>query len=107
MTRIVLVRAMLVLSRMRARLGFIATVAKTISERGRSAAETDRGRDRAMPTLQAMPTLLDEWEHQRSASGSLQPQGSLLDQFHSLTPGAIAMRRLRHLREIVGWIRKL
>jgi len=60
-----------------------------------------RGRD------QAMPTLLDEWEHQTSASGSLQPQGSLLDQFHSVTPGAIALRRLRHLREVVGWIRKL
>jgi len=101
MIRIVLVRAMLARLMPRATLGFIAKVAKTISERGRSAAATDRGRD------QAMPTLLDEWEHQRSASGSLQPQGSLLDQFHSLTPGAIAMRRLRHLREIVGWIRKL
>jgi hypothetical protein len=30
-----------------------------------------------------------------------------MDQFQSLTPGAIAMRRLRHLREVVGWIRKL
>ena len=101
MTRIVLVRAMLARLMPRATLGFIAKVAKNISERGRSAAETYRGRD------QAMPTLLDEWEHQRSASGSLQPQRPLIDQFHSLTPGAIAMRRLRHLREIVGWIRKL
>jgi hypothetical protein len=84
-----------------AALGFIAKVAKNISERGRSAAEIDRGRGHAMPTL------LEEWEHQTSASGSLQPQGSLLDQFHSVTPGAIAMRRLRHLREVVGWIRKL
>ena len=84
-----------------ASLGFIAKVAKNISERGRSAAETYRGRG------QAMPTLLDEWEHRTSASGSLQHQGSLLDQFHSVTPGAIALRRLRHLREVVGWIRKL
>ena len=84
-----------------AALGFIAKVAKNISERGRSAAEIDRDRGHAMPTL------LEEWEHQTSASGTFQPQGSLLDQFHSVTPGAIAMRRLRHLREVVGWIRKL
>ena len=84
-----------------ASLGFIAKVAKNISERGRSAAEICQGRD------QAMPTLLDEWEHRTSASGSLQPQGFLMDQFRSLTPGAIAMRRLRHLRQVVGWIRKL
>jgi hypothetical protein len=84
-----------------AALGVIAKVERNVSEKGRSAAESYRGRD------QAMPTLLDEWEHQTSASGSLQPQGSLLDQFHSVTPGAIALRRLRHLREVVGWIRKL
>ena len=33
-----------------AALGFIAKVAKNISERGRSAAEIDRGRGHAMPT---------------------------------------------------------
>ena len=84
-----------------ASLGFIAKVAKHLNERGRSAAEIDQGRGRAMPTL------LDAWRHQRSASGSFQLQEPLLDQFQSVTPGAIAMRRLRHLREVVGWIRKL
>jgi hypothetical protein len=38
---------------------------------------------------------------------SLHRPPSLMDQFQSLTPGAIALRRLRHLREVVGWIRKL
>ena len=84
-----------------AMLGFIAKVAKNIRQRGRSAAEIDQGRGRAMPTL------LDAWGHRRSASGSLHPQGPLLDQFHAVTPGAIALRRLRHLRQVVGWIRKL
>src|SRR5690242_243406 len=84
-----------------AMLGFIAKVANNVSQRGRSAAEIDRGRG------QAMPTLLDAWGHQRSASGSFQPQEPLLDQFHAVTPGAIALRRLRHLRQVVGWIRKL
>ena len=47
-----------------AMLGFIAKVANNVSQRGRSAAETDRSRG------QAMPTLMDAWGHQRSASGS-------------------------------------
>ena len=101
MTRIVLMRATLARLMPRATLGLIAKVAKNISGTDRSAAETYRGRG------QVMPTLLEEWEHQGPASGSIQPQGSLLDQFHSVTPGAIALRRLRHLREVVGWIRKL
>ena len=54
---------------------------------------------------QGAATLMSEWE--RSASGSLQRPSSPMDEFHSLTPGAIAMRRLRHLRRAVGWIRKL
>ena len=55
---------------------------------------------------QGRPTLLEEW-HQEAASGSFRRSLSLMDQFQSLTPGAIALRRLRHLREVVGWIRKL
>jgi hypothetical protein len=55
---------------------------------------------------QGLPTLLEEW-HQEAASGGFRRSLSLMDQFQSLTPGAIAMRRLRHLREVVGWIRKL
>ena len=82
-----------------AALGFITKVAKNISARSRSAAEMYRG--------QGISTLLDEWKHQKSGSGSLHPQGPLLDQFHAVTPGAIALRRLRHLRQVVGWIRKL
>jgi len=58
------------------------------------------------PSGQGRPTLLDEW-HRESAFDSLHRPSSLMDQFHALTPGAIAMRRLRHLREVVGWIRKL
>jgi hypothetical protein len=55
---------------------------------------------------QGKPTLLEEWSRE-AALDSLQPPPSLMDQFQSLTPGAIALRRLRHLREVVGWIRKL
>ena len=55
---------------------------------------------------QGLPTLLEEW-HQEAASRGFRRSLSLMDQFQSLTPGAIAMRRLRHLREVVGWIRKL
>ena len=55
---------------------------------------------------QGLPTLLEEC-HQEAASGGLRRSSSLMDQFQSLTPGAIALRRLRHLREVVGWIRKL
>jgi hypothetical protein len=101
MTRIVLMRARLARLIPSAAPGLIATVAKTIGERGRFAAEADQSRG------QAMPTLLDEWEQQRSGAGTSQRQGPLLDQFHSVTPGAIAMRRLRHLRQVVGWMRKL
>ena len=49
---------------------------------------------------------MEEW-HQEAASGGFRRSLSLMDQFQSLTPGAIALRRLRHLREVVGWIRKL
>ena len=55
---------------------------------------------------QGPPTLLEEW-HQEAASRGFRRSSSLMDQFQSLTPGAIAIRRLRHLREVVGWIRKL
>ena len=55
---------------------------------------------------QGRPTLLEEW-YREAALDSLQRPPSLMDQFQSLTPGAIALRRLRHLREVVGWIRKL
>jgi hypothetical protein len=55
---------------------------------------------------QGRPTLLEEWSRE-AALDSLHRPPSLMDQFQSLTPGAIALRRLRHLREVVGWIRKL
>ena len=55
---------------------------------------------------QGRPTLLEDW-HREAALDSLQRPPSLMDQFQSLTPGAIALHRLRHLREVVGWIRKL
>ena len=55
---------------------------------------------------QGLPTLLEEW-HQEAASSGFRRSLSLMDQFQSLTPGGIALRRLRHLREVVGWIRKL
>jgi hypothetical protein len=55
---------------------------------------------------QERPALLEEW-HQNAAMGMHQRPPSLMDQFHAQTPAAMAMRRLRHLREVVGWIRKL
>jgi len=61
---------------------------------------------RAPQSGQGRSTLLEEWSRE-AALDSLQRPPSLMDQFQSLTPGAIALRRLRHLREVVGWIRKL
>jgi hypothetical protein len=80
-----------------AALESIVAMAKPAGERSRPATEFHPG--------QGASTLMDEWERWRSAFGSL-CQESLMDQFHSVTPGAIALRRLRHLRQVVGWIRK-
>jgi hypothetical protein len=80
-----------------AALASIIAMAKLAGERSRPTAEFHPG--------QGAATLMSEWE--RTASSSLQRPSSLMDEFHSVTPGAIAMRRLRHLREVVGWIRKL
>jgi hypothetical protein len=60
----------------------------------------------ALQLGQGRPTLLEEW-YREAALDSPDRSPSLMDQFQSLTPGAIALRRLRHLREVVGWIRKL
>ena len=55
-------------------------------------------RIRAAPQSgQDLPTLLQEWRHE-FAPDSRQRPSSLIDQFHALTPGEIARRRLLNLK---------